>query len=73
MSGEEAVGRAVGVAGPVVEQEGGEVVVPLVGSAVGREDEREDEGPVLAGRVLGVAVSEVSAQAASGWGHYGPV
>lgn len=73
MSGEEAVGMAVVVADSVVEQEDGEVVVPLVDSAVGPEDEREAAGSVLEGRALEVAVSGVSVQVVSGWGPYGPV
>lgn len=49
----------------VVEQEGGSVVVPLVGSAVGPEDEREIVWSALEEQVLEVAVSEVLVQAAS--------
>jgi hypothetical protein len=55
MSGEVVVIEVV-VADSVVEQEDGEVVVPLVGSGVGLEDEQEAVGSVLEGRVLEVAV-----------------
>ena len=61
MSGEVVV--TVVVADSVVEQED-EVVVPLVGSGVGLGDEQEAVGSVLKGRVLEVAVSEVSVQEA---------
>jgi hypothetical protein len=65
MSGEVVVIEVV-VADSVVEQEDGEVVVPLVGSGVGLEDEQEAVGSVLEGRVLEVAVPEGLAQVASG-------
>lgn len=71
MSGEVA-GTEV-VAGSVVEQEVGEVVVPLVYSAVGPEDEQEAAGSALEGQVLEVVVLGVSAQAVSEWGRYGLV
>lgn len=53
------------VAGSVVEQEGGAVVVWVVGSGVEPEGEQEAVGSVLDGRVLEVAVSVVSVQAGS--------
>lgn len=61
----------------VVEREGVEALVPLLGLEAGQEDgqEVEQEGgmeagrSVLEGRVLGVAVSEESVQAAE-WRHY---
>lgn len=62
MSGEVAV-MAV-VADSVVEQEDGEVAVPLVGSAVGLEGEEEGVRSALEGQVLEVVVSGVSVQAA---------
>ena len=62
----EAVGTGVVVVDSVVEQEDGDVVVPLVYWAVGLEDERGAVVSVLEERVLEVAVSGVSVQAASG-------
>ena len=53
------------VADSVVEQEDGEVVVPLVGSGVGPGDEQEAVMSVLEERVLEVAALEVLVQAAS--------
>jgi len=53
-----------------VEQEDGLAVVPLVGSVVGLEDEREAVWSVSEEQVLEVAVSEVLVQAASAWGRY---
>lgn len=55
------------VAGLVVEQEDGEALVLHFGLAVEREDEREVDRSVSEGRVLEVAVSEVSVRATE-WG-----
>lgn len=72
MSGEGVVVMEV-VAGSVVEQGDGEVVVSLIDSGVELGDEREAVKSVSDGRVPGVAVSEVSVQAALAQGHCGLV
>lgn len=65
----EGAGMAVAVDDLVVEQEGEEVFVPLLGLGVGRGDGWEVGRPVLEGRVSVVVVSEALVQGVE-WGQY---